>query len=427
MKLKFDHYKFNKAISNGVPVLWKRIPWANDFAYLRIMMRVGARHDPMGKEGTAHFLEHLPFDGCNGWPTEKTVKSVSRHLFHNSLNASTNFERTVYTGALGLGDLGRGIDFLTAAITSPLLKLGDIERERKIITREIWRAYQNQSRQDLEKKIRILLYGKQHPWGRQERAFGWVDTVAHITPTDLRNFYDEHYHRGNLQILCVGDLTRANVKQIDRLTQAVSKGVPIPEPPMVKHWPNPEVGELEISARKYFGMKGQSALEEAGITIFRLLPKLRNDATLFLGCRMMSALLFEAIRSEFGGTYTPQVSTTNFRDHTRASIRIGVSPEKIDSIKAIIRRLIDEISGRYIRHRKLFTQVKSTILFHKLHIDISADEITDRSMEELANEGYINTNMDDYREVDRVDYKDVAKLFAEQFRPEQLFCCVLTK
>ncbi|HEU5114317.1 MAG TPA: insulinase family protein, partial [Candidatus Paceibacterota bacterium] len=102
MNLKFDLYKFTRIEASGIPVLFKKIPWASGYAYIHVIVGTGARSDPAGKEGIAHFFEHLPFNGCEGYSTSEATEEVDRRLFGGTLNAHTGMEYTIFHGKVAV-------------------------------------------------------------------------------------------------------------------------------------------------------------------------------------------------------------------------------------------------------------------------------------------------------------------------------------
>ena len=78
-------------LSNGLSVYlgtWNR-PWLK----AAMMVHSGAREDPEGKEGTAHFLEHLLIENVQPWTYE-----TARQYFQR-FGGSAVFGKTYYDGA----------------------------------------------------------------------------------------------------------------------------------------------------------------------------------------------------------------------------------------------------------------------------------------------------------------------------------------
>src|SRR5579872_116186 len=92
-KLVFDPFEFEKTDVSGVPVYWKNVPSA-PCIYVHVVFDCGSFDDPKGKEGVAHFFEHLIFNGSPSLPDKKAVNEWSKQYALNSWNAWTSFYNT---------------------------------------------------------------------------------------------------------------------------------------------------------------------------------------------------------------------------------------------------------------------------------------------------------------------------------------------
>ncbi len=92
----FDPFDFNKKEISNVPIYYKHLPWS-PCIHIRIVFNSGAFSDPIGKEGVAHFLEHMFFKGSKKFPNEKIINDWSLKNTINSFNASTNLDYTYFS------------------------------------------------------------------------------------------------------------------------------------------------------------------------------------------------------------------------------------------------------------------------------------------------------------------------------------------
>lgn len=425
MKLAFDHYKFNTIQSNGVPVYWKKIPWANRFVYLRIAVCIGARHDPPGKEGLAHFFEHMPFKGCAGWTSREAVEKVKRQIFQDTLNATTTYEWTAYHGKVELSKFPQAIEFMRSFILFPLLDAAHVIQEREVITQEIWKRYENERAENLAREIRRMVYGD-HTFSRIAIAFGWHNTVETMTRDELLNFCQEHYRNGNFRIFLAGDVNEDLLEEIHVFTAAISPGAGLLSPMKLTSWPNPQRQEYVISAKEYFGLSDMSAPRRSIVRVFRPMPIPANEQSLFLGRALVRQIMFDRVRGELGAMYSPEVTGDIFSDHAIAGISLSVSPEKTVAAREIISRTIEEISSADTRHEELFNEVKSAAFERRSNLDLTVEDISENVTDMLCSEGKITPVEESLDNLAMVSYDSVARLFKEQFSPEQLFWSVVT-
>lgn len=425
MKLKFDHFQFNQTVQNGIPIQWKHIPWINDFLYIRIAFIVGGRQDPVGKEGLAHFFEHLPFNGCEGYSTKKNIDEVDRNLFQDTLGACTNFDRTLYHAKVSNNNLSEAINFLKSFLFSPTLDQNETERERGVIIQELWRSFESPKKEELIKKLQKMKYGE-HPFARQKRVLGWYDSIKNITFDDLLLFHNKHYRSGNVIIVLVGDITEETLKKMEQFTGSLPKGKSIEPIPLIKSWPRPKVTEFSLSLSEYFGLDEGSVPQKTNVGIFTAIPQIKNSRCYSVARSILRKLLFDRIRGELGATYSPRVAVDNFQDHSSFCIDLEISPGTLQSVKKIVSESINELASENPQHQNLFSEIKEIILKNTLHYDSSADDIADDALEEWIDTGRIKSLQEDCTDIRRVTYKDVAELFSQHFNPDQLFWTILT-
>jgi predicted Zn-dependent peptidase len=419
-QIKFDPYLFESIDVGGVPVYIKQTPWANGFVYIRIQMGIGARIDPIGREGLAHFFEHLPFDGCEGYPTFDDIKKLSRNLFQDSLNAMTSLERTVFTAKVVTNRLSEALDFFASFIFKPILAESEVERERKVITQEIWRRYENEKEEELSRTLRLLEYGN-HPFGRINSAAGWHDTVAKITRQELIDFHRTYYHRGNLSVILVGDIDVNTVNTtLPTFINSVPQGLSVSRPNTVNEWPLPSQQEFAISASEYFGLSGASVPKSTKIEVVRLLPILPNEFVLYIGSDMLRQALFDRIRGKLGATYSPRVNSSRFADHIVNEISVAFAPEKESDVREIIEGTLADIRKGDPALLPLFDELHRVWLERKKYIDVSVADIADDAGGELASKGRIDSIADEVVKIERVTFADVSSLYTKYFQPEML-------
>lgn len=418
-RLKFDPYLFETLSIEGVPVYVKNVPYANGFVYIRVQMRIGARFDPEGKEGLAHFFEHLPFDGCVGWPTFDDIKKVSRTLFLDTLNASTSMERTVFSAKVSSKRIGEAFDFFRSFVFNPILDENEIERERKVITQEIWRRYDNEKKEELAKRFRRLEYGK-HSFGRINSPAGWHDTVATITREDLVSYHKKNYHLGNVDIILVGDIdiNKANIS-IKSFLENCPKGISIELPKPVDSWLVPSERELNISASEYFDLKGSSIPKVTHIDVVRNLPVIGNDQVLSVTTQVVRHLLFERIRGRLGATYSPSVSFGSYIDHQTFEISLGVDPKTEKDVKDIVLNVLSDLRNGDESILPMFDEIKSASMDRKVFYDPAVVDIANDASSDIAVKRKVESAEEECSVLDKVTYKDIVS-FCKTYLQEDM-------
>ena len=136
-------------LKNGLRVVTLSTP-ALKSADVKVIFDTGARDDPEGEEGTAHFLEHMMFNGTYsriGRPKGilPVIQQVSR--WGGNFHAQTGWNKTEYsiTDVLNCttpkGEkreyLADALDLILEIIQYPRIRQDDIERERSVIQTEL--------------------------------------------------------------------------------------------------------------------------------------------------------------------------------------------------------------------------------------------------------------------------------------------------
>ncbi len=424
-KLKFDPYLFEKTEVDGVSVYVKNTPWANGFVYIRVQMRTGARFDPEGKEGLAHFFEHIPFDGCEGWPTYEDIKKLSRDLFIDTLNASTSMEKTVFSAKVSSQKLDEAIDFFKSFIFKPNIDPNEVERERKVITQEIWKRYGNEKQEDLARRFRKIEYGN-HTFGRVNSPAGWHDTVAKITREDLIAYHKKYYHLGNIDIILVGDINTDRAKQVVAkfTTDCPSdKSVDLPKP--TTSWPNPQESEVCVSASEYFGLQGNAVPKVTHIDVVRNLPVVENEQILSITTQVIRHMLYERICGRLGATYSPSVTFGSYIDHNTFEISLGIDPKSENEVKIIVSDTLKDLRNGVSSITPLFNEIKQVSLERKIFYDPAVMDIANDASGDLAVKRSIISAEEECKMLESVTFKDIVSFCGTYLQPEMLLWEIL--
>src|ERR1035437_1176170 len=122
----FDPFDFKKKKIAGVNVYYKNLPWA-PCIHIYFTLSAGAFSDPIGKEGVAHFLEHLLGNGSPMAKDKKAVKEFNRIYMLNSRNAYTSHYQTVCHGRCLPEHFDKVFNFLYDNTFNPFIRVEDVE------------------------------------------------------------------------------------------------------------------------------------------------------------------------------------------------------------------------------------------------------------------------------------------------------------
>lgn len=426
MKLKFDPFTFDQCEVLGVPVYFKQLPWVNECVHFRLIVKTGARHDPIGKEGLAHFFEHLPFTGCRLFPTIEDVEKVGRTYFMGTLNAGTSAEYTNFTGMATREDMYKAASFLSNLVANPLLETKEVERERSVILQELWRKYENYKRIALEKRIWPCIYHN-HTLGRFESPVGWPETVASITHDEFLAFHKRHYHRGNVVVVLAGAVSEDDcVALAKRCLEEMPDGERSQETNKLSGlWPAPTESLVRISAKEYFECSEESRPMYTQFDTWRVMHKSDSLVIQSLLVRLLQKILVREVRGKLGGTYSPSVQVEQYQDLSSVCLSLKIKPSLLSASKQIVADTLSAIGSETSTYAPLFEENRQASIKLNTTSDYTADTICDVVTAALSSENRIVSATEFAEDLERATYEQVCSIVARELRPELLFQKIL--
>ncbi len=189
-----------KVLPNGLRLMVARLPHLHS-AEIAIYLKVGGRHDPVGKEGLSHFLEHMLFRGTSDYATTLELETAFEAL-GGSVNAATDADSTCFYTRIHPRHANEGIGIFASMLLRPTL--AGIEVEKRIITEEALEDT-NESGEDINTdNLSSRLLWPDHPLGMP--TVGTLRSIAAFTDQDLREHMAKHYVPGNTVVTVVGDV-----------------------------------------------------------------------------------------------------------------------------------------------------------------------------------------------------------------------------
>ena len=198
-------------LENGLKVWFKRLPDAPNVS-VSVMVPYGSHWDPPGKEGVAHFTEHMLFSDHEG-RSEREVKDAIEAL-GGRRNGFTTSDRTWYYATIDKQHGLFAIEWLSGIVSPHAMDPEVVERNRQPIALET-----NARPREIFEHIWAFLNPApllpldfwQREYGMETRGLRLIDrwaTLQSITPEDLRGFYETYYVPGAMTLTIVGDLDR---------------------------------------------------------------------------------------------------------------------------------------------------------------------------------------------------------------------------
>lgn len=184
-------------LSSGTPILMQKMNSFYSFM-LGVWIKYGSRHEPLEKNGLAHFIEHLLFQGTS----KRDAKSISLRIdsLGGDINAFTSREFTsLYIKVLDKY-IPEAIELIGDIFSNPSFPENEIEKERFIIIDEI-RTIEDTP----DELIHDLFMSNIFSDSLGQPVFGRKETVMNVSRDDIINCFKKYYSSKNCIISCAGN------------------------------------------------------------------------------------------------------------------------------------------------------------------------------------------------------------------------------
>ncbi len=215
-------------LSNGLTVYLRSNNRPGGSAELRLAINAGSGQEDPDESGTAHFLEHMMFNGTKEFPANELVATLRGFgmTFGADVNAYTSYDETVYELTVPTSkstNLATGLDVLREWLSAATLDPAEVDREKGVVLDE-WRQRDQSFAGRVGKATdAMMLDGSQYS-GRE--PIGTDAAIKAMTPSLLRRFYDTWYRPENAALVVVGDIDVDKVESEirDRFETLTSRG-----------------------------------------------------------------------------------------------------------------------------------------------------------------------------------------------------------
>ncbi len=372
-------------------------------------VRAGSLHEPAGKTGVAHLLEHMVFKGT---PT-RTARQLSLDVetLGGSLDAYTTREYTSYQARVLADDLRVAADVIGDLVFRPLLRDADLALERNVILEEI--GTMEDTPDDLVFELHNALLWGDHPHGQS--ILGTRETVSSLSTDDLRALHARAYHPGQIVVAAAGNVSHERL--LDALAETGWGDVlagdatplvappPRPAPPAYKHVANKELTQTHV----VFGAPGVSHADP------------RRDALAIVSTVLgggMSSRLFQTVREELGLAYAVHTTQSVHADAGTHGVYLASAPKTARKAAEAVRREYARLQTEGLPDAELAAakrQLRGQVL-------MGADSVTNamyRAAETVLFDEPYRSLDEVVARVDAVTPDDVRALCAELYDPER--------
>ncbi|MDR4507047.1 MAG: insulinase family protein [Candidatus Brocadiaceae bacterium] len=174
------------------------------------IVKTGSRNENAATNGSAHFLEHLLFNGTKNRTQEELYGEMDYYGGYN--NAHTGPDYTNYMILMPKEFISQGMDIQADMLFRSVLPPEKFEKERGIVIEEIGKNADSPTIQADRHFLRNFYAGT--PYERP--VLGTVSTITHLKRDDVLNYYQTWYVPNNMILMVIGDFSTQEMVKLVR-------------------------------------------------------------------------------------------------------------------------------------------------------------------------------------------------------------------
>lgn len=405
-------------LSNGISVYYKQAEQLFGLPKIACcaLVNVGGRDDPRGKEGSAHFFEHMPFRGTKHYPT---LADLTQEIENNGgyVNAFTSDESTGYEVIAPTSMLEQAVSRVADMFLYPELRPEDIEIERSVILEELRNKHAHVNFFARRKLFEGLL--GDHPL--VSAVIGTEAALKSIQRDDLVAFHAQYYNAKNLTLFFTGDF------EPTELISQCEKHFGLLKPEGTQ-----TVRNSHVIARRPAVNVQTFAPKEYNRSIYvlgRVLPRadLRTATLLKLYTDMLTrgftSPLYQEIREKRGLAYSMSMQASIYQDISLLVFNISTQYRHMDQVEVIAWEQMKTILDDEERFKEVSHSIKQSVLYR----EYSVGSLNDEAVDDFQDYGHIITIEEYVTLIESLTLKDVRDyivplLMKEEFLNVRINC-----
>ncbi len=386
-----------KTFNNGLKVIYDQKK--GNSVVVEVMVKVGSDYEKPEERGISHFLEHMLFEGTKKRPNNLSISNEIESI-GGDFNAYTTNERTCFYVKILKKHFIKAIDVLSDILQNPLFEQKSIDKEKKIVLKEIDMVYDEPSYYQwvlLQKN----LFSK-HPC--RYPTYGNKKVIKNLTKDQVVSFFKKYYVPNNMVISIVGDVPNY-LNEIEKRfivnSSKTPKSIKTKEPKLKKSKVKKEKREI-VNTYVLLG--------------FKTVPKGHKDSYVLdvinavLG-RGQSGKMFAEIRSKRALAYevgTQSLSETSFGYF---AIFATINKKNISKVRKIILKELDELKElkkKELKDAKDFIEGN-----HLLSLENNQKRADQLLVWEQAGDFKLINNY--LKEIKKISLKDISRVVKKYF------------
>jgi len=320
-------------LPSGLRVVYRYSP--SNVTYCGFVVDAATRDEQQGKEGLAHYVEHMLFKGTH----KRKAMSILNCMEHvgGEINAFTSKEETViYTVSLE-PDFKRAVSLMADIIQNSTMPEVESVKEKEVIVDEINSYLDNPAELIFDEFENYLFNG--HALGHN--ILGDETSLSNITPADGVSFMQNFYTQTNMVFFFSG---KTDFKRVIKTVQSATEGIRTNRVEFVRESPSQLIRfdkHEECNNYQSHAIIGGGCCSLFDTNRFPLF--LLNN---IVGGPGMNSLLNVALREKRGYVYNVEANVTNYTDTGLFTIYFGTDRKNVNRCFTIIRKELNKLKQR---------------------------------------------------------------------------------
>ncbi|MBB5397368.1 putative Zn-dependent peptidase [Mucilaginibacter sp. AK015] len=393
-------------LSNGIKILFKHSP--SPITHCCFLLNAGSRDELPGKEGLAHFIEHLLFKETERRSTPQILNRLE--VVGADLNAYTTKEYTCIHASLLKQHLERAIDLFEDILFHSTFPGEEMEKERGVILDEI-SSYLDQPEEAIQDDFEEYLF-KGHPIGNN--ILGTPKSVAALNIDDIKQFISANNNTHQMVFAVYGDydfnkLVKLSEKYFGAVPENTSQKNRV-TPDAISHG----IYALQKPISQTHCIIGGRAYPSAHKNKYGLL--LLNNV---LGGMGMSNRLNLEIREKQGIAYTIESNYTSLTDTGIFSIYFGTDAGKADKALKLVHKELKKLRDNKLGAVQL-KQAKEKFIGQIALAEENRMSLIISMAKSLLDFNHIDTLEDIFAKINAVKAEDLLEISNEIFDNDRM-------
>ncbi|NOZ64170.1 MAG: insulinase family protein [Caldiserica bacterium] len=208
-------------LQNGLQVIWEK--QESSLVHIELWVKAGSIFEKnLYGSGISHFVEHMIFKGTETKAVGEIAKKVSQ--LGGDIAAYTSFDHTAYQITVPRDNLAPALNILARAVYQPAFEEKELEKERKVIIKEMEMNQDNPDR--VLSRYFFERFFSYAPY--RFPVIGYKDSFLKISRQDLINYHKKMYVPGNSLIVICGGIDENKIPSLIKKTFGSLPASPIP-------------------------------------------------------------------------------------------------------------------------------------------------------------------------------------------------------